>query len=484
MRSIAGFLMGFLAIAFLSSASSAETTCSKSGCDITITIKIAFSGANDSYVNAAKNEIESFWNGPNGYQTVGDCKCRMRVKVESMKTADCVSSPPQGYHCISVTDFFRPDGTYGNPPRNQTNITGAAIYVGYLYGIASGNGSNSQKGWFSDQMSRPVDPNDPAKGNYKDFAHEAGHLMGLNHTSNTSSIMNNTLASGPSQDDLEGAARAICGEDFCPDSCCCGDGKIDSGKGETCDPKAVPTGCGPGASCCPVCCSCYSPLCIAANGEFLTMSSCQAACGPGSSCYKNYKTGCWDCLRQTIVVTGTCRDPESVRGNRECDHVASFLGRGTDFYRSSLAGVPVLGGAFSDERVNIRTEEGDEGHLVTRNGSVESYGLSLLPDPTVEVDTDRETVRYIAGGMMSVQQALSGGRMEVRGKGILGGLRFWAYGALFGIYDFLYPAEEFKEPPPEPDYPEEYLGSSMMEKGVPVPPSGYGPPPDEQYNGG
>lgn len=474
------FAFALVLAALLSSPSYAETTCSVNGCDITITIKMAFAGANDSYINNAKNEIDDFWNGPRGFRTAGECKCTVEVKVETKKVADCSVNPPAGYHCITVTPFFKPDGSYDNPPRNQTNITGAEIYVAYVNGIARGNGSNSQGGWFSDLTSRPVSSANPAGPHYMDFAHEAGHLMGLPHNNNTSSIMNNTLATEPSQGDLNGIVEAICGQGACPDSCCCGNGVVESGKGETCDPKAAPTGCAAGASCCPVCCSCYSPLCVAANGEYLSQSSCQSACGSGSSCYKNYKTGCWDCLKQTVVISGTCRDPQNIRGNPACDHVSSFMGGGMGFYKSSIFDVPVLGGALSDERINIRTAEGDSGFIISRNGAVESYGLSLLEDPTVQVETDRETIRLIAGEEMGIQQAMSSGRIRIMGVGFFEGIRFWTYGALFGAYDFFYPAEEFKMPPGEPDYPDEYAPIAPQEPPVQEP-SGVGGLPDLPY---
>lgn len=161
-----------LLLLLLSSFSSGSTTCEVKDCRIMITMKIAFSGTDDTYINRAKSEIENIWNGPNG-QSYGDCKCPVGFNVEVIKTADCINNPPAGYHCIAVTNYNN------DPPRNQTNWTGATFYIGYMYGIATGNGGNSQKGWWSDIMSRPVNPANPQGEHYKDFAHEAGHMMGL-----------------------------------------------------------------------------------------------------------------------------------------------------------------------------------------------------------------------------------------------------------------------------------------------------------------
>ena len=436
----------------------AETTCTKNGCDITITLNMAFAGADNAYINRSTNEIESFWNGPNGFRPVGDCKCKLTVKVNAITAVDCKNNTPAGYHCIDVTKFFTPNGAaYDNPPRNQTNITGAAIYVGYMDNITQGNGGNSGHGWWSDQMSRPVNPANPGGQHYNDFAHEAGHMMGLGHNNDSTSIMNNTLANQPNQADLDGAAKAICGDNYCPDSCCCGNGVVDKNKGENCDPKATPNGCGPGASCCPVCCNCYSPMCIAANGEYLSLGSCQASCGPDSSCYKNYKTGCWDCLKQTVVVTGTCRDSAFIRGNELCDHIVrSIMDEAVRFYSQGVMMMPVIGGAFSDERVNIVLAEGNQSHVVTAGGVVTDYGDGLLEEPTMTMKTDRETIRLVAGAEMTPRQALGSGRLIIEGNNIGSSLKLGAYMAALWVYGIIDPPGEFVEPAGDQDLPAEY----------------------------
>lgn len=472
---------------FLAPVSFAETTCQKGNCEITITVKMAIAGADAAYINRAKAEIESFWNGPNNFRTVGDCKCKMTVKAAIIPTVDCRNNAPQGYHCITVTNFFKPDGTYDNPPRNQTNITGAAIYIGYVNGIATGNGNNSQGGWFSDLMSRPVNASNPGGPHYMDFAHEAGHLMGLDHNNDTGSIMNNTLVTQPNQGDLEGAAEAICGADYCPDRCCCGNGVKDDNKGENCDPKANPAGCAAGASCCPVCCNCYKPLCIAANGEYLSLADCQSSCGAGSACYKNYKTGCWDCVKQTVVLHQTCRDPMNIRGNVGCDHPVQTFGDDTVvLYQKDLSNAPVIGGVFANERINIKTAEGDGGHIVTENGQVKEYGAVLLDDPTVTIGTDQETIRLIAGGQMSAQQALSSGRIRIEGNDFFSGLRFGFYNFMFAAYDFFNPVEGFVPEPAGPEFPPEYyeeMGGIFEEPSAPSQPLEIGRTPDDGYYG-
>jgi hypothetical protein len=463
-------LFGLIVVLFMSSLSFSETTCTVKDCEITITLKIAFSGseATDTYINNAENEIENTWNGPNGYRTVGDCKCKMTFEVITNKTADCKNNPPAGWHCIMVTDYNN------DPPRNQTNWTGASFYIGYMYGIATGNGSNSQTGWWSDIMSRPV-PGSTTGETYKDFAHEAGHMMGLNDSEG--GIMNDTSGanSNPTQQNLDDIASRICGANYCPDSCCCGNGKVDKNKGEQCDPAATPIGCSAGLSCCPVCCSCFGPVCIPANGEYLSQSACQTACGTGAKCYKNYKTGCWDCVKKTVVVTETCYDPENIRGNTNCDHSPrSFVEQGRSFYEDDLADMPVLGAVFSSERINVETDEGDEGYLVTQEGSVSDYGQTSLSDPTVTIFTNRQTIALISSQDMSVHQALSAGNISYEGEGILNGIKFGAYHFAFDVYNLFNPAPVFTPPTAEAQFPQGYY-DAMEEFDVQGASEGYTP---------
>ncbi len=438
----------------LSTLAFAETICTRDDCEITITLKIAFQGADDAYINRAVNEIQNTWNGPNGYRTTGDCKCKIKFQVLTTKAQDCKNNPPNGYHCVMVTDYNN------NPPRNQTNITGAKYYIGYMYGVVSGNGSNSEKGWWSSIMSRPVNANQPQGEHYKDFAHEAGHMMGLED--GDGGIMSRTSGanSGPTQANIDEIANDICGANACPDRCCCGNGQIDLSMGEQCDPKASPKGCAAGQACCAVCCGCYGLVCIPADNEYATSSDCQNACGSDSTCYKNYKTGCWNCLKQNIVVHETCYDSQNIRGNNECDHEEkSFVDQGVDFYENDLAALPVLGDVFATEKINIVTDEGDTGHIITQDKDVTNYGDVLLTDHTVTVSTDRETMSLIASEDLSVQQALGSGRIQIDGNGILDGMRFGLYHFFFDVFNFFNPAEAFVEPAEEDDYPQEYYDS-------------------------
>lgn len=168
------------------------TTCKVEDGDITITLRIAFSGADDSYINHVKNEIESVWNGSNGYQTYG--KYRVKFKVETMKIT--------GYHCIIVTPYHR------DLPRDKNGF----LHVGYMFDISQGG--ESLEGWWSDQMSRLVEGGNDEK--FKDFAHEAGHMMGLAQYEDNG-IMRYTCGpkAKPTQANIEKVVENICGAGMC-----------------------------------------------------------------------------------------------------------------------------------------------------------------------------------------------------------------------------------------------------------------------------
>ncbi len=410
-----------LLLLLLSSFSSGSTTCEVKDCRITITMKIAFSGTDDTYINRAKSEIENIWNGPNG-QSYGDCKCPVGFNVEVIKTADCINNPPAGYHCIAVTNYNN------DPPRNQTNWTGATFYIGYMYGIATGNGGNSQKGWWSDIMSRPVDPANPQEEHYKDFAHEAGHMMGLEDCDG--GLMCNTSGpnSSPTQANINEAVEEICGLNACPDRCCCGNGIIDTNKNEQCDPMAG--GCQGDQYCCPVCCQCYGKVCFPENGEYGSQETCQAGCGPGAKCYYNYKTGCWDCVTQVVV-----EEPEyvgsKIRSIVVDDHTRQAnVQKIRDFYDEGLARIPMLREFLADERINLIVAGKNNHHLLINKGELYEVGGGAISDPTATVETDGFTLDAIEKGTLSPITAFKDKRVRIRGNGFFNEIKFWLFGII------------------------------------------------------
>lgn len=390
----------------------ASTTCDVKDCKITITMKIAFAGADDAYINRTKNEIESEWNSQ--YWTFGDCKCLVSFKVEATKTADCVNNPPAGYHCITVTDYNN------NPPRNQTNMTGATFYVGYMFGIANGSGGNSQSGWWSNIMSRPVDPANPNGEHYKDFAHEAGHMIGLED--GDGNLMNKTSGSDAkvTQELVDKAVEKVCGANACPDKCCCGNGVID--RNEQCDPMVG--GCAADQYCCPVCCQCYGQICFPENGEYTDQQNCRANCGSNSSCYYNYKTGCWDCVKLQITPQYTIDNFRQIvfDNHTRQQEIAGIR----VLYYNGLRTIPVLGDYLANERVNIIIQGENNYHIVfDAQGDIVELGGGALADPNIVITTDAATIKGIKAGEVNPIAAFKQGKIRIAGIGFFEGMKFW-----------------------------------------------------------
>jgi len=415
------FIIGLVLLSLFSTVF-AETTCEAKDCKITITLKIAFSFQNvpneDQYIQNAKNEIENVWNG-NG-QVFGDCKCPVSFKVETKKVADCKNNPPAGYHCISVTDYNN------NPPRNQENWAGAKFYIGYMYGIATGNGGNSQKGWWSSIMSRPVDANNPQGEHYQDFAHEAGHMMGLEDGDGGLMDVTSGPNAKPTQAHIDEIVGEICGINACPDRCCCGNGQVDRNKNEQCDPMATPQGCPSDEYCCPGCCQCYGKICFPENGEYLTQSECQSGCGPDASCYYNYQTGCWDCVTYNVVEEIPYSDTlifeipfgaHSER-NEDADKLRSL-------YENGIHTVPYFADLFSDEKVNFDVLGKDKYHMVTRGGEIVELEGGFIEDPTVIIFSDSVTLMQLEIGAINPVEAFKQNRINIVGQGFWEGIKFW-----------------------------------------------------------
>lgn len=383
----------------------AETTCEIDNCNITIRIKIAFSGATDQLIEAWKNDIEDTWNGDG--QVTGDCKCPVIFIVETMKITDpkqinC-NPPPQGYHCVMVTDYHQ------NPPKD----TKGNIYMGYMYPPGVSKKGQSLKGWWSNLMNRPTDdPSDPQAEIYHDAAHEAGHMMGLKDGEGDG-LMSHTSGdkAKPTQANIDAAVSNVCGPNACPRRCCCGNGEVEPGMGEGCDPNADPIGCGFFEECCPICCRCFIPTCIPENGEYNTQEGCEVNCtGYGSSCYKNYRTGCWDCVKSKIVEHKPAYDPSRIVN---CDHQEDYYYTlllklvDYDFHWIPMA-CPLL---FGTERIHLFIDGVGSFYLITFDCKVSEVTRTPLDFLTMFVTTDTDTVDAIAAEELTFEEALASGKI-------------------------------------------------------------------------
>jgi len=420
-------LLGFLVL--FSNLFAQATTCDVNAdtCTVTITLNIAFFGASDGYIANAKQEIEDVWNNAGGQPfTVGECKCEFHVTVNTQKVTSC-SPPPANSHCIQVTPFAT------NPPR----ATNGSTYYGYMYppGVSTKDGLN---GWWSDGMSGPA----PGGGNYNDFAHEAGHMMGLED--GDGGIMSSTTT-GPTQANVDEAFRDVCKGKKCPDRCCCGNGVVEPGKGEGCDPVANPNGCGASDSCCPYCCTCGPKQCDPEAGEYGTKGECEANCidevGVDYHCVQSYWTGCWVC-----VIKGTEKmDPQfsttEIRQAPRCETPipGSRMETRTNppaigDVAEEIMGAPGISYFMGNERVNLYVEGMGDYNVVFEGGMVSEASDGLRADPTMNVYTDIDTVYGVYYGEITPIEALKTRKVRYEGVGFLEGFKFWLGDLMFNLF--------------------------------------------------
>ena len=424
------FALGLLVLFSVGFAQATKCDVDADACKVTITINIAFFGADDDYISRAQNEIQDVWNNAGGQPyTVGDCKCEFHVTVNTQKVTSC-TPPPSNAHCIQVTSFA------ANPPR----ATNGSTYYGYMFppGVSTGQGVG---GWWSDDMSRPVPGGQPGQ-HFNDFAHEAGHMMGLED--GDGGIMSDTTK-GPTQANVDEISRDICKDKKCPDRCCCGNGQVENNKGEGCDPVANPDGCGTGQACCPYCCTCHGKVCDNESGEFATKEGCEAGCNAErfgiagtAKCYYSYWTGCWVCSVEGSDTFFPEFDPSRIREAPKCDDYISPERTSTrkdpvavGDVSEEIIGQPGISYFFGNEKVNLYVEGMGDYNVVFKDGLVVGAGEGFLPDPTMNMYMGEQTFYEIAYQDTDALTALKQEKVTYEGVGFFEGIKFWAADLMF-----------------------------------------------------
>lgn len=476
---LAGLVIFFLLVSPVSAAATGSdaTSCECKDCHITITLKVAFSGADNDYISRFITEVQDTWNGPqNNPSTYVDCKCPFEVKVITTQVTDCAGETE--YHCIQVTNYTANPPYSGNEsvlgqvrngtidPKTSDQVT---RYRGYLYPPGTSTGA-PVTGWWSDAMSTPYNGQQVT-----DFAHEAGHLMGLGDGSGGIMDFSGMTSGRVSQGNINQAVENVCGANPCPDRCCCGNGVVDQSKGEGCDPLSTPSKCVKGSSCCPVCCQCQVPACDPEAGEYPTGEDCNKNCSDKNEvCHINYYTGCWDCVgrifielndeyqatRETIWKADESRFHPPLPENTTLSvnislpmpatttlpkPVTTTVIQLADTSRpepanktplsdllSSLNDVPVAADFLANERINVYLPEG-ECHATTQDGIITESGDGAGTDPTVNVYSDEQTLQEITEGELSFEEAVSSDRVRFEGVGPVSSLKFAISGFIVKI---------------------------------------------------
>jgi hypothetical protein len=99
---------------------------------------------------------------------------------------------------------------------------------------------------------------------------------------------------------------------------------------------------------------------------------------------------------------------------------------------SSLSDVPAVADFLGNERINVHLSEG-EYHVMTSRGKITDAGEGGGSDPTVNVWSDEQTLRQIARGDLTFEEAVSSDRVRFEGVGFVSSLKFAVSGYIMKI---------------------------------------------------
>lgn len=316
------------AVLIFSFIASAQTTTTIEDCKIKVTVNIAITGAgaSDDYANKIKQEAEKLWN--DAALKAGDCKCEFNLTVNVIKVDNCRSQAAQNHHCVTVKNvpvgtFHRPTvtGTAGAMKPGGTIDSGTGDWgnqdagkmiaheVGHLMGLddeysdgyyyyyrdSSGNPTSTTPTFikasdFTDAKKQEIEANKPPGGSVVYMLNPNTNQFSWSRPNpgRETSIMASVADGAAPKDDQAQYILDKAGLK-CPDECCCGDGKVDGNKGESCDPKATPNGCEEGSQVCSANCKCNVATPICGDGYITKPEECDtgknpSGCPSGKTC--------------------------------------------------------------------------------------------------------------------------------------------------------------------------------------------------------
>lgn len=328
------FLSFFMLFIFsLISTSNAKTTAKIEDCKLEVTVNIALygPGASEAYANKVKQSSEKVWNDEK-IKCGDECKCTFHLTVNVIRVDNCNKPEASGHHCIHVKQvpvgtFFRPviygtvdkwnkEDKDNNKDANIPSGSGRlgsqdepkmiAHEVGHLFGLddqytdvyyycyqkPDGNCDGPVKHIptkdFTPAKKAEIEGNKPAGTTMKYFQNTAsgGWSWSRPHDGKGKSIMAQVGATAKPLDEHAQDVLKKTGLK-CPDECCCGDGKVQGNKGESCDPKANPTGCSDKQKCSEKCkCAVITPVC--GDGEITSPEECDPKKNP-TGCKDNHE---------------------------------------------------------------------------------------------------------------------------------------------------------------------------------------------------
>jgi hypothetical protein len=104
-----------------------------------------------------------------------------------------------------------------------------------------------------------------------------------------------------------------------------------------------------------------------------------------------------------------------------------------DLYNDNMGSAPQVRDLLANERINLVIEDVGTFGIVNEDGEMKSLTLGELPDPTLQVSTNLDTVTDLVLGTKQAVDALRDGSIGFVGIGPWNWLRFEIARIMFGI---------------------------------------------------
>ncbi len=111
----------------------------------------------------------------------------------------------------------------------------------------------------------------------------------------------------------------------------------------------------------------------------------------------------------------------------------SHLDVAKDIYNQNIDSVPEVRDMLANERINLHIEGVGTFSIVNKDGEMQSIEEGEMADPTLNVNTDTETVMDVMSGKKQPADTIKDGSLSFAGVGLFNWLRFEIVRIFIGI---------------------------------------------------
>ena len=195
------------------------------------------------------------------------------------------------------------------------------------------------------------------------------------------------------------------------------------------------------------------------KGGYLTREHCNTVCKDDAKCLFNYKTGCWDCVPNNTQVTPmSCKQEdkpekcgffipelETEEKFAPIDVVPEMSNDFVNWYNANASFLPIVSDTIYEERINVYIEDVGTFYALTQEGQIVEHGPKELPDQTLNIYTDEETIQQLVSGELGFDQALYEDRVIIEGVGLVNAIKFGLANLIFDILALFAPPTDITE---------------------------------------